>query len=51
MDVISVRQAAESMADNYGKDVAVIETIAFIQIIFENTLLVEYIHVIIGPIH
>jgi len=50
MDVSSVRSAAEYLSDVYSKDAATVETLAFIQIIFENTLLMEYIHVCIGPL-
>ena len=50
MDVKDVGNAAGLMSEDYGKDKAVVESIAFLEIIFENTLLIEYIHVIIGPI-
>eukprot|EP01084_Bolivina_argentea_P175025 303128_1 len=49
-DVLSVQTAAHRLNKRYNVAETTVEAIAFIQIVFENTLLTEYLHVIFSSI-
>ena len=50
-DIRSVQNAAETLHKHVHISETTVEAIAFIQIVFENTLLTEYLHVISEAIH
>eukprot|EP01084_Bolivina_argentea_P100541 180488_1 len=47
---IHVQQVAKSLHENHQKNEQIVEVIAFIQIVFENTLCLEYLHIVLGSI-